>query len=371
MKNPTLLAALVLVVGLGAFGIVQQGGLDVLQGRFTTSGNELSVEVAAGTPKPDIVVGGQISAPFSEYSITSTSITDNITVDQLTIDVKSTSTSAVTNITIEYVDSTGATVQSASHVGGGKASFSGLDLIVKHSSVASLMIYGDVNHSGTGTWSSGDQISLLLDSSGFEAVNMTTGALYTTLNYSKSAAVYPMTVYNSKPTIELSTSSPSGMRTVSAADEIFIADLDVSADSIADASVKSIKFNITTSSTDIATYSAPVTAYLKQGSTTLASAPVVSSTGGATETSSASVTFLLSTPIVLSATATSPTTLSLQLDSATLISEEHGEDDLLGIDVFLGTAVSKGGIIWNDGAKDVRWFGNLSVTTLTGNTLLY
>lgn len=361
MKNPTLLAALVLVVGLGAFGIVQQGGLDVLQGRFTTSGSELTFDLAATTPKPDILVSGTANNVFAAYSVSTSS--EAVSVDSLSVTLKSGSEADFGAIELIYPDDTGTTQTAKGYLVSGKVVFSGLKFYIPASSSETLQIAADLNKLSSeagGSAISGDKVRLVLGKDDFKAVGMTSGTTFTTLTFAATREPSTMIIAGAKPTLTLSSKSPSGARTVSTSDEILA--LDVSSTNTFTGSKLVIKLG----SEGLFDTTATVPATLKlNGKTTVGTANVAF-----TDASNASITF------ATKLSGSGSMNLSISVDSGKLLNERSGLDDLLTTQVELGSVSSsgklvEGGFWWTDGTTTFKWLGNLASTTLYGNTLTY
>ncbi|MFH0776146.1 MAG: S-layer homology domain-containing protein [Patescibacteria group bacterium] len=109
-------------------------------------------------------------------------------------------------------------------------------------------------------------------------------------------------------------------------------------------------------------------AYLKEGGSTVATGYI-----NQTSLSAASVTFIPTTAIEV-AKGTSKT-FTVETATTTLISDSPGTDDLLTPSITLGSStdgtVSAGGFWWNETNATVKWLGQVSSTTLNGNTLKY
>jgi len=109
-------------------------------------------------------------------------------------------------------------------------------------------------------------------------------------------------------------------------------------------------------------------AYLKEGGSTVATGYVV-----AASTSAASVTFIPTTAIEISKGTSKTFTVSTATN--TLITDQAGTDDLLTVSIALGSStagtVTAGGVWWNETNATVKWMGQVSDTTLNGNTLKY
>lgn len=346
-----------------AFGLLAVLGASVyatggaLQGRFTTAGNELTVDVSSSTPRTDIVVAGDADVSFSTYRFTT--VGEAMVVDKLAIKAKG-SITAVTTVTIEYEDSSGATVRSSASTSAGKATFTGLDFYLPMDESVNLMVYGDVNAIGSGS-TSGDYVQLVFDKANFRAVGQDTGTVYKTLSFTATSEPNKMYVYATKPTVSLDSSSPSGARTVSSNDTVFI--FDIAADSAADLTVDSLRINLT-SDADFATTASASARIINADTRSALEAPVNVSF---TDSSHASLYWTDDFRIDAGTTLR----IEIQVDTSSLLDEDAGVDDPLTFSIDLGTPTSAGGLTWRDGYADVTWLGNVTTSTLTSNVLNY
>ncbi len=351
-----------------AFGLLAVLGASVyasggsLQGRFTTAGSELTIEVASTTPRADILISPSDHATAglnaaSAYSFTTSG--EALLVEKLAVSLKG--TTPYNPITIEYEDSDGVTRADLAYVVEGIASFTGLDFYIPEADSKTLTIYADVLNIGTGA-TSGDVVKAVIAKSNFKAVGQDTGTTFTTLTFAATTEPNNMTIYQTKPTFSLDSSSPSGTRSVSAVDSMFV--FNIHADDGGEVTVKDLRINLT-SSADFNT-AAVVTATLEDPDTgTVFAGPLQ------VRFSNASTAYIpFSDDFTVSAS--DDQLLELVLDSATLLDEDSGVDDPVTAKINLGSSpVSGGGVVWNDGYNDVRWMGALTSSTLTGNTVNY
>lgn len=130
--------------------------------------------------------------------------------------------------------------------------------------------------------------------------------------------------------------------------------------------------------------SGPVAAILKEGGSTVATGyidtvPVDANGDGAedaTDGASASVVFIpTSTQGLIEISSNSSKGFTLVTNTQSLISEEGSSNDTLTVSMNLGSAsggtVTAGDFWWNESNATVRWVGEVSNTTLVGNTLIY
>lgn len=178
-------------------------------------------------------------------------------------------------------------------------------------------------------------------------------------------ATNKMAVYETKPTITLATTSPSGSRTTAASDGIF--KFTIAADAMEKVIINTITVDLSSDASMDSTQDA-ITAYLKEGGSTVASVTVTTTTASA-----ATMTFTPTTALEI-AKGTSKT-FTVELDTTTLMTNQAGVDDLLTPSIDLGSStdgsVSAGDVSWNDTNATVTWFGQVENSTLNGNTLKY
>lgn len=362
MKTKTLaLTALGLVVVLGGVAYAT-GSLGNLQGRFGGATGGVTLTLSSDTPREDIVVAGDADVEVSKYSLTATK--EDFIITDLQVNnrgVAGDMDNNISSITLSYEDSSGSTAEETGYLVSGVATFAGLDLYVTKDDTTELTILVDLNSIAWAT--AGEKIQLSVSAAGLEAVGQTSGKTVTAWSGSAPRKPNLMHVYETKPTLSLASSSPSGARSVSAADDVFV--FSIAADSNEKVALKNLKV-LLVSDADFDT-TAVTTASLKADSSTIASGRVTF-----TDASNAYVQFRLSGVEVAKGTTS---TYTLNLDTATLLNESAGHDDPLTVSIGLGSSsngtVSPGGFKWNDTNADVTWVGNVSSTTLTGNTLSY
>jgi hypothetical protein len=362
MKTKTLALAGLAVLVIGGAVLYATGNLGDLQGRFGAASGGISLVLASDTPRADIVVAGDADVEVSKYTLSATS--EEFVVTDLQVNNRGTLGDMdhnINSVTLRYEDSSGATAEQTAYLVTGVATFSGLDLYVSTASSADLTILVDLNDISSlgSSATAGEKIQLYVSATGLRAVGQTSARTIT--NWTGSAPTKPnlMHVYETKPTLALSSSSPSGARSVSSSDEVFI--FTVTADANEKVELKNLKI-LLTSDADFDT-TAVTSATLKEGAVTLATARVAF-----TDSSNAYVQFSFSGAEVAEGTTSSYT---LVLDTNTLLDEDTGADDPLAVSINLGSAGSPGGLKWNDTNVDVTWVGNVSSTRLSGYTLTY
>ena len=192
----------------------------------------------------------------------------------------------------------------------------------------------------------------------------------------------PMHVYETKPTFALASSSPSGSRSVSSADDAFV--FTVTADGAEKVMLRKIVIDAL-SDADFNLATPTKRAYLKESGTTVATGAI-----SYKDTSRAVITFdatntLGTKPIVLLSPKMDPIevpkgttkTFVLTLDSGTMLDEDPGKDDPLTFSIDAGYSsggvVTAGGIVWSDtNAANIKWLGYLSTSyAVQSNTVKY
>jgi hypothetical protein len=172
-----------------------------------------------------------------------------------------------------------------------------------------------------------------------------------------------MHVHETKPTLSVASSSPSGTRTVSSSDDAFI--FHVTADDWERVEIEGITVDMS-SDADFDT-DAVVTAYLKESGITVASAVI-----SFVDSSHAKAAFV---PTDFEVAEGETETLTLNLSTAALLDEDAGFDDPLTFSIDLGSAtdgvVRAGGFTWSDTETTIQWLGVVESIVLTGNLLLY
>lgn len=361
MKTQNILLAGLGVLLVAGGALYATGNLDSLQGRFGATGG-VTFSVSASTPREDIVVAGTADVPMATYDVTATK--EDFVVTDLAITNKVVATDDnIVSVTLRYVDSDGNTQEDSGVLVSGKVVFNALDLYVTKDDTAQVEILAELNTIAGGA-DAGDKVQMYLATTDFEAVGQTSGKTVTAYTGSSLRNTKVMHVYESKPTLALAASAPTGSRSVSASDDAFV--FSVEADGAGNVDVQKLEINLT-SDADFDT-AASVTAYLKESGTTLTSAPVTF-----TDASTAKITFNVTGSGEVAAG--SDEDWVVNLDTGTLLNEDAGADDPLVFSITYGTSstgtVTPGGVWWSDTNAVAKWVGNMSSTTLSGNTLLY
>lgn len=366
MKTKILIPIVLAVVLVSGAALYATGSLGSLQGRFGGVTGGVTLVLDAGTPREDIVVAGDADVEVSKYELTANK--EDFVVTDLQINNRGTAgdmDNNISSVTLSYKDSSGSTVEQTGYLASGVTAFSGLDLYVTKDDSVELTILVDLNSIASGTATAGEKVQLSVSATGLKAVGQTSGKTVTTWSGSAPGKPNLMHVYETKPTLSLASSSPSGSRSVSSTDDVFT--FTVTADSGELVKIKNLKI-LLASDGDFAT-TAVTTATLKDRTgTTVGSAPV-----SFTDSRSAYVQFSFSTPLEVPKSDYEDYTLTL--DTAAVLDEDSGVDDPFTASISLGSSssgtVSPGGLKWNDTNADLTWVGNVSSTTLTSNTLRY
>ncbi|MEK9159688.1 MAG: hypothetical protein AAB383_03075 [Patescibacteria group bacterium] len=357
----------IVLTGLGVLvtlGVVAHatGNLESLQGRFGAAPS-ITAAVSPSTPREDIVVAGDSGVEVASYQFTSNK--EAFLVTDLTINNKNDlglSDDNILKVYLNYEDSSGVAQTEAGSLSTGVATFTGLELYVPKDDTVDMDILVDLNVVSGGA-DSGETIRLYL-TPGAVAVGQTSNK---TVSVVGKPADLKMTnlmhVYETKPTLSLSASSPSGMRSVSSVDNMFI--FNVAADSSEKVDAKKVTIDLT-SDGDFDT-AAAITAYLLDDTgASMASSPVTF-----TNASQAQVSFKVTGEVAKS----DDEDWTLQLNTSALLNEDAGVDDPLTVSIELGSAaggkITNGGFWWSDTNTTAKWVGNVSSTTLAGNTLTY
>lgn len=119
---------------------------------------------------------------------------------------------------------------------------------------------------------------------------------------------------------------------------------------------------------------APSETLLKEGGSTVATAYWDTTTNGASATSTGKAVFIPTTADIDVSKGTTKT-FTVTMDSSDLLHEDAGSDDPVTLSVALGSStdgtVTAGGFWWYETNAIVKWLGQVSDTTLNGNTLKY
>jgi hypothetical protein len=185
------------------------------------------VVAASDTPDSDFLLTGSTSNTVSKYRFNATS--EAFVVDRLTVEERQATTDGVTDttyandvslVTVSYPDSTGATKTASGALTGMGLTLNGLTFYVGKDTHADLTIKVDVpstDRSG-GSATSNERVRMVLDDGTGElrAVGQGSGQTLadnavTTVD-TAATSINPFVVRETKPTISLSSSSPSGAK---------------------------------------------------------------------------------------------------------------------------------------------------------------
>jgi hypothetical protein len=192
-----------------------------------TNSGSLAVVAASDTPDSDFLLTGSTSNTVSKYRFNATS--EAFVVDRLTVEERQATTDGVTDttyandvslVTVSYPDSTGATKTASGALTGMGLTLNGLTFYVGKDTHADLTIKVDVpstDRSG-GSATSNERVRMVLDDGTGElrAVGQGSGQTLadnavTTVD-TAATSINPFVVRETKPTISLSSSSPSGAK---------------------------------------------------------------------------------------------------------------------------------------------------------------
>ena len=192
-----------------------------------TNSGSLAVVAASDTPDSDFLLTGSTSNTVSKFRFNATS--EAFVVDRLTVEERQATTDGVTDttyandvslVTVSYPDSTGATKTASGALTGMQLTLNGLTFYVGKDSHADLTVKIDVpstDRSG-GSATSNERVRMVLDDGTGElrAVGQGSGQTLadnavTTVD-TAATSINPFIVRETKPTISLSSSSPSGAK---------------------------------------------------------------------------------------------------------------------------------------------------------------
>ncbi len=332
-----------------------------VDGACQAEGNEdsvITVSVTGDTPPSDILVAGTNEANLVNFKITSTK---DIVINKLQI-TNSGNDENIVNLILINSEST-KTGFLTNHV----AEFGGLNFKIPANTTRLFSIEAELNTIADGA-KSGGKIKIGLSANGFEAIEQSTGTKITNPGFTGTLWGNEMTVYETKPTVTLASSSPSGSRTTSMTDEVFV--FNVAAESTENVRLNQIKISLgSDASLNSVGNDSEHTAYLKEGGSTVATGTVQIQ-----DASHGSVTFTFPATNPVEITKGTSKTFTLQLNTANLISSEAGKDDLLTPSILLGNSSIEGGFWWSDTNTDnIKWTGHRenSDPALYGYTLKY
>jgi len=373
MKKKLIIAVvLLLAVGLGVGYYLSDG--ELFQGRFGRF-MKLSVSVASDTPAEDIIVAGSEDVEVAKFKFTSTGGAFAIMELKVLMDTDSdgiadldgSSDNNISKITLSYENIGGDTETKEGYIASGEALFVGMDLHVPAGGSSYLYVYADLNSIDMGA-TSGEQFAVGIG----EGVAMSGKSSKVAID-SRSVFGNTMHLHESKPTLELSSSSPSGSRSVSATDEPFI--FTVTAHDEEDIYLEELTINMQ-SDGDFADLPEPyefdaLEVYLMEGSTEVASGAV-----NVIDSNNAYVTLAPGEfDSELEITKGTTSEFTLRVDTTTLLDEDSGVDDPLTFSIDYGSAssgvVTPGDFTWSETNETVQWCGDVDSSYLRSNTVNY
>ncbi|MFT7183716.1 MAG: hypothetical protein ACI9QC_000035 [Oceanicoccus sp.] len=360
MNKKLLIGGAAVAVLLGGAYVFGSGSL--MQGSFGgwSSGlSDLELTIDASTPSSDILVLDQENQEVAVFKLTSD--TDDYIVEDMDLSIKADVANNISAAHLEYENSDGdLETKTGYFLSSGVASFSGLDVFVAGADDAKVTVYVDLSGVADGA-TPGDRFAVTLKAT--DAVNQNTGD--TGRATSVAAVGEIMQVFESKPTLALSSTSPSGARTVSSSDEVFVFNVSAHDSEDVDLVILTVDF---ASDGDFNLAADGDTVYLKNGGTTVATGLLVVS-----DADEAHVRLIPSSSFAVSGGDTE--SLSIVLDTTSLMDVDAGEDDMLTATIDLGhfspTGTSKTGFLWNDTNIDAHWVGDVSNSNFSSNTLVY
>jgi|GEM_PF-7091924 len=336
----------------GPFGSAFGGGSS-----SATSIEGLSFRLDASTPRSDILVLGSDDNELAVFKLESDS--DEYEVTDLVLSMDSSVENNIHTMYIGYENADGDDVLSSAYPSSGEVEFSDLELYVGGGDDAKLTVYADLTAPASGG-DSGDVFSIELDE--VEALNMTDGTTSTASSIAEVAN--EMTVYDSKPVLSLSSSSPSGAQSVSASDEVMVFTIEA----LEGEDVVINDFAVDLASNGVLNSGASITAYLKQDGATISTDTfTVSSSDEARMNFTTMAAF---GDMVVEEGSTDEFTI--QLSTVDLMTTS-ASDDYLTLSIDLGNASGSGDFDWSDdgATSSIKWVGHVSDSSLTSNTLVY
>jgi hypothetical protein len=322
---------------------------------ITPATPSLDIAIANDTPPADILVAGANTVHLTNLKITSSK---EVVINKLQI----TNSGNDENI-ISLILHNGSS-QKNGYLTNHVAEFSGLNLTIPANGEKTLQVEANLNSINSGA-KSGGKIKIGLLAAGFEAIDQAAGTKVTNPGFTETLWGNEMTVYETKPTVMLASSSPTGSRTTASADGYFI--FTVSASTTENVYLNQIKIDLSSDASLNPAWNNELTAYLKSGGTTIATGLVK-----IPNASSGSITFdfgsTVSSKVITKGISE---VFTLQLDTTKLIVDEAGKDDLLTPSIFLGSAIDSGNFWWGDSnTSNIKWVG-AGISGLSGNALKY
>lgn len=211
--------------GVGFNDSSNDAPFDATVGVTITASGTIAVAASSGTPSADFLMTGSSNTHVGEFTFTATN--ENFLVDKVEIeevaagefgDTASAYANNISLVTITYPTEDGTTDSASAIMTSSTAIFSGLTMFVDSDSRAQLDVYVDVpvsarNAGGSATSNERIEIAVSSDSGDFNAVGVDSGVADTQASGSDVDTDVVFVVRESKPTITLSSSSPSGAST--------------------------------------------------------------------------------------------------------------------------------------------------------------
>ena len=208
------------------------GGTSPTNVLTVTASGTIAATVDASSPSADFVTTGsndnllavfRLTATNEDFSVNKLSVTEEAAEDKTGVSTSSAYTNNVSALTLEYVDSSGSTVTSAGSFSGNEATFTGLDLFVEYGDPALVNVYVDVpatdRSGGTSTSNEYLELGLSPTAGDFNAVGVDSGVTDTAANDIETNKTF--VVKETKPTISVNGSTPSGSGFVPGDQEVF------------------------------------------------------------------------------------------------------------------------------------------------------
>lgn len=219
------------------------GGADITISQRITGAGTLTMALDADTPNSDLVVMGNSGVAVTKVKFTTTK--EPFTVEKLQIKNGGTASSDAnyTSVVIEYKNEAGATVTNTGYFSGGVINFSGLTIYVPKDDSAVVTLKANLNTKDGGA--TNDHV-VALDAdydTNFRAVAKNSSTVVPSAG-SSDAAGKDMYLYESKPSVNFATDTPSGNLVPSA--NTLLAKIAVTADAAKDITFEKDNSNILT-----------------------------------------------------------------------------------------------------------------------------
>lgn len=221
----------------------------------------ITIHSGAATPAAAIVLDSQTDVEIARFDITTGP--EAMLIDKFTFQnciarndsdgdcadrgEVSTNLAQASLLKVSYQDSTGSTVTSTAAPAANIVSFNGQSFYVPARSTRTITVYADTTTIDDVGVFSGDRFQVNLTATGasfpFRAVGQTSGRTFDETSINRSVMSSTMALRNTKPTITLSSASPSG---AASAELMELLRFNVAADSPSDVEVDRVTFEIAT-----------------------------------------------------------------------------------------------------------------------------